>query len=133
MGGVMKRYNGWLTLHFGKKRKDDTVDDAIRLMNTSEYGNMACLFTSSGASARKFRDERDALARMAEGLIAKNDAKLASFLHAPLDGAPAPTCIPSHLPVRFPRRPGAVPLKDLRGPTVPIPPRNSEQWSIKSM
>ncbi len=29
MGGVMKRYNGWLTLHFGKKRKDDTVDDAI--------------------------------------------------------------------------------------------------------
>jgi malonate-semialdehyde dehydrogenase (acetylating)/methylmalonate-semialdehyde dehydrogenase len=35
----------------------DTVDDAIELVNSGEYGNMACLFTSSGAAARKFRYE----------------------------------------------------------------------------
>jgi malonate-semialdehyde dehydrogenase (acetylating) / methylmalonate-semialdehyde dehydrogenase len=35
----------------------DTVDDAIRLVNSSEYGNMACLFTSNGSAARKFRYE----------------------------------------------------------------------------
>ena len=28
-GEVMKRYNGWLTLDLDKKRKDDTVKDAI--------------------------------------------------------------------------------------------------------
>jgi len=35
----------------------ETVDEAIALVNSGEYGNMACLFTSSGASARKFRNE----------------------------------------------------------------------------
>ena len=35
----------------------DTVDDAIELVNKSAYGNMACLFTSSGAAARQFRYE----------------------------------------------------------------------------
>jgi malonate-semialdehyde dehydrogenase (acetylating)/methylmalonate-semialdehyde dehydrogenase len=35
----------------------DTVEEAIALVNRSEYGNMACLFTSSGAAARKFRYE----------------------------------------------------------------------------
>ena len=35
----------------------DTVDDAIQLINSGKYGNMACLFTSSGAAARKFRYE----------------------------------------------------------------------------
>lgn len=34
-----------------------TIDDAIALVNASPYGNMACLFTSSGAAARKFRYE----------------------------------------------------------------------------
>lgn len=34
-----------------------TIDEAITLVNSSEFGNMACLFTSSGASARKFRSE----------------------------------------------------------------------------
>ncbi|HET8909616.1 MAG TPA: CoA-acylating methylmalonate-semialdehyde dehydrogenase [Ktedonobacterales bacterium] len=34
-----------------------TIDDAIALVNTSPFGNMACLFTSSGAAARKFRYE----------------------------------------------------------------------------
>ncbi len=33
------------------------IDDAIAMVNGGEYGNMACLFTSSGASARKFRYE----------------------------------------------------------------------------
>ncbi|MCL1473349.1 CoA-acylating methylmalonate-semialdehyde dehydrogenase [Argonema antarcticum] len=38
----------------------DTIDDAIALVNSSEWGNMACLFTTSGAAARKFRYEVDA-------------------------------------------------------------------------
>jgi len=33
------------------------IDEAIELVNAASYGNMACLFTSSGASARKFRYE----------------------------------------------------------------------------
>jgi malonate-semialdehyde dehydrogenase (acetylating)/methylmalonate-semialdehyde dehydrogenase len=35
----------------------DTVEAAIDLVNHSAYGNMACLFTSSGAAARQFRYE----------------------------------------------------------------------------
>ena len=35
----------------------NTIDEAIAYVNTSSYGNMACLFTGSGASARKFRNE----------------------------------------------------------------------------
>ena len=38
----------------------DTIDEAIELVNTGHYGNMACLFTSSGAAARKFRYEAEA-------------------------------------------------------------------------
>ncbi|RPI94848.1 MAG: CoA-acylating methylmalonate-semialdehyde dehydrogenase, partial [Chloroflexi bacterium] len=34
-----------------------TVDEAIQLVNSGQFGNMACLFTSSGAAARKFRSE----------------------------------------------------------------------------
>ncbi len=37
-----------------------SLDEAIRLVNDRAYGNMACLFTSSGAAARKFRYEADA-------------------------------------------------------------------------
>jgi malonate-semialdehyde dehydrogenase (acetylating) / methylmalonate-semialdehyde dehydrogenase len=37
----------------------ETIDDAIALVNGGDYGNMACLFTSSGASARKFRYEAE--------------------------------------------------------------------------
>jgi len=33
----------------------DTVEDAIAFVNSGEYGNMACIFTSSGTAARKFR------------------------------------------------------------------------------
>jgi malonate-semialdehyde dehydrogenase (acetylating)/methylmalonate-semialdehyde dehydrogenase len=35
----------------------DSVEGAIELVNNSAYGNMACLFTSSGAAARQFRYE----------------------------------------------------------------------------
>jgi malonate-semialdehyde dehydrogenase (acetylating)/methylmalonate-semialdehyde dehydrogenase len=34
-----------------------TLDEAISIVNSGAYGNMACLFTSSGAAARKFRYE----------------------------------------------------------------------------
>jgi malonate-semialdehyde dehydrogenase (acetylating)/methylmalonate-semialdehyde dehydrogenase len=34
-----------------------TVDDAIAFINRGTYGNMACLFTSGGSQARKFRNE----------------------------------------------------------------------------
>ena len=35
----------------------DTVEDAIGIVNRSAFGNMACLFTSSGSAARQFRYE----------------------------------------------------------------------------
>ena len=35
----------------------DTLDEAIQFINSGTYGNMACLFTQSGAAARKFRHE----------------------------------------------------------------------------
>jgi len=38
----------------------ETIDEAIALVNRSPWGNMACLFTSSGAAARKFRYEAEA-------------------------------------------------------------------------
>lgn len=37
----------------------ETVDEAIALVNSGRYGNMACLFTTSGANARKFRYEAE--------------------------------------------------------------------------
>ena len=33
------------------------LDEAIKLVNASQYGNMACIFTSSGGAARRFRYE----------------------------------------------------------------------------
>ncbi len=38
----------------------ETIEEAIALVNATSYGNMACLFTSSGAAARKFRYEAQA-------------------------------------------------------------------------
>lgn len=35
----------------------DTLDEALTIINNSVYGNMACIFTSSGGYARKFRSE----------------------------------------------------------------------------
>jgi len=37
-----------------------SLEEAIQQINTNSYGNMACIFTSSGASARKFRSEVEA-------------------------------------------------------------------------
>ncbi len=34
-----------------------SIDDAISVINRLPYGNMACLFTSSGAAARRFRHQ----------------------------------------------------------------------------
>jgi malonate-semialdehyde dehydrogenase (acetylating)/methylmalonate-semialdehyde dehydrogenase len=36
-----------------------TIEEAIAFTNTGHYGNMACLFTSSGAKARQFRHEAE--------------------------------------------------------------------------
>jgi malonate-semialdehyde dehydrogenase (acetylating)/methylmalonate-semialdehyde dehydrogenase len=36
------------------------LSEAIALVNDRSYGNMACIFTSSGAAARQFRNEADA-------------------------------------------------------------------------
>jgi malonate-semialdehyde dehydrogenase (acetylating)/methylmalonate-semialdehyde dehydrogenase len=36
------------------------IDEALALVNSGRYGNMACLFTDSGSAARRFRYEADA-------------------------------------------------------------------------
>ncbi|MGQ4650405.1 CoA-acylating methylmalonate-semialdehyde dehydrogenase [Lyngbya aestuarii] len=38
----------------------ETIEEAIALVNSGKWGNMACLFTSSGAAARQFRYEAEA-------------------------------------------------------------------------
>jgi malonate-semialdehyde dehydrogenase (acetylating)/methylmalonate-semialdehyde dehydrogenase len=38
----------------------DSLDEAIALVNSGAYGNMACIFTGSGGAARKFRHEVEA-------------------------------------------------------------------------
>ncbi len=38
----------------------NTIDEAIAYINRSRYGNMACVFTSSGLNARRFRNEAEA-------------------------------------------------------------------------
>lgn len=38
----------------------NTIDEALQFVNSGNYGNMACLFTGSGANARRFRNEADA-------------------------------------------------------------------------
>ncbi len=38
----------------------EALDDAVRIVNDRAYGNMACIFTGSGAAARQFRNEADA-------------------------------------------------------------------------
>lgn len=35
----------------------DTLDDAIELVNSGNYGNSACIFTHSGSAARRFRHD----------------------------------------------------------------------------
>jgi malonate-semialdehyde dehydrogenase (acetylating)/methylmalonate-semialdehyde dehydrogenase len=38
----------------------DSVESALEFINSGSYGNMACLFTNSGANARKFRNAANA-------------------------------------------------------------------------
>lgn len=38
----------------------ESLDEAISFVNRNNYGNMACLFTGSGLSARTFRNQADA-------------------------------------------------------------------------
>jgi len=37
----------------------ENIEQAIAFVNGGQYGNMACLFTSSGGAARKFRYEAE--------------------------------------------------------------------------
>ncbi|OGO11923.1 MAG: methylmalonate-semialdehyde dehydrogenase (acylating) [Chloroflexi bacterium RBG_16_47_49] len=37
----------------------NTLEDAMGLVNNTKYGNMACIFTSNGSAARKFRNEAE--------------------------------------------------------------------------
>ena len=59
----------------------ETVDEAIALVNTGSYGNQACLFTTSGANARKFRHEAEV------GNIGINIAVAAPMAFFPFSGA----------------------------------------------
>lgn len=56
------------------------IDEAIELVNRSSFGNMACLFTSSGAAARKFRYEARA------GNIGVNLGVAAPMAYFPFSG-----------------------------------------------
>jgi malonate-semialdehyde dehydrogenase (acetylating)/methylmalonate-semialdehyde dehydrogenase len=56
------------------------MDEAIRIVNQSNYGNMACLFTSSGSAARKFRHDADA------GNIGINIGVAAPMAYFPFSG-----------------------------------------------
>lgn len=57
-----------------------TIDDAIQIVNQGQYGNMACLFTSSGSAARKFRNEAEA------GNIGINIGVAAPMAYFPFSG-----------------------------------------------
>ncbi len=60
------------------KAKD--IDEAIRLINAGRYGNMACLFTTSGHAARRFRYEVEA------GNIGINVGVAAPMAYFPFSG-----------------------------------------------
>ncbi|HEY0284256.1 MAG TPA: aldehyde dehydrogenase family protein, partial [Vicinamibacterales bacterium] len=59
----------------------ETLDEAIALVNAGSYGNQACLFTSSGANARRFRHEAEV------GNIGVNIAVAAPMAFFPFSGA----------------------------------------------
>ncbi|MCK5921921.1 MAG: CoA-acylating methylmalonate-semialdehyde dehydrogenase [Methylococcales bacterium] len=58
----------------------NTIEEAIAFVNGGQYGNMACLFTSSGAAARKFRYEGQA------GNIGINIGVAAPMAYFPFSG-----------------------------------------------
>jgi malonate-semialdehyde dehydrogenase (acetylating)/methylmalonate-semialdehyde dehydrogenase len=57
-----------------------TIEDALEFVNNGAYGNMACLFTSSGSAARKFRYEAEA------GNIGINIGVAAPIAYFPFSG-----------------------------------------------
>jgi malonate-semialdehyde dehydrogenase (acetylating)/methylmalonate-semialdehyde dehydrogenase len=60
ISGVRKGMDCYETEIFGPVAvclEVDTIDDAIELINSNEYGNGVALFTQSGAMARKFQNE----------------------------------------------------------------------------
>ena len=59
----------------------EDIDDAIALVNSGRYGNQACLFTSNGASARKFRYEAEV------GNVGINVGVAAPMAYFPFSGA----------------------------------------------
>jgi malonate-semialdehyde dehydrogenase (acetylating)/methylmalonate-semialdehyde dehydrogenase len=59
----------------------EDIDAAIALVNSGSYGNQACLFTTSGASARKFRHEAEV------GNVGINVAVAAPMAFFPFSGA----------------------------------------------
>ena len=58
----------------------ESLDDAIAMVNDRAYGNMGCIFTSSGAAARKFRQEAVA------GNIGVNIGVAAPMAYFPFSG-----------------------------------------------
>jgi malonate-semialdehyde dehydrogenase (acetylating)/methylmalonate-semialdehyde dehydrogenase len=60
--------------------ESNTLDDAIELLSRSSFGNSAAIFTSSGASARKFRYEVQA------GNIGVNIGVAAPMAYFPFSG-----------------------------------------------
>jgi malonate-semialdehyde dehydrogenase (acetylating)/methylmalonate-semialdehyde dehydrogenase len=58
----------------------ETVDEAIGLLNSGNYGNMACLFTRNGAAARQFRYQAEV------GNIGINLGVAAPMAHFPFSG-----------------------------------------------
>ncbi|MDJ0757530.1 MAG: CoA-acylating methylmalonate-semialdehyde dehydrogenase [Ardenticatenaceae bacterium] len=58
----------------------NNIDEAIDFVNTGQYGNMACLFTTSGYAARKFRHEAQA------GNIGINIGVAAPMAYFPFSG-----------------------------------------------
>lgn len=57
-----------------------TIDEAIAIVNERSYGNMACIFTSDGANARRFRYEVNA------GNVGINVGVAAPMAHFPFSG-----------------------------------------------
>jgi malonate-semialdehyde dehydrogenase (acetylating)/methylmalonate-semialdehyde dehydrogenase len=58
----------------------DSFEDAIAMVNDRAYGNMACIFTTNGAAARKFRVEANA------GNIGVNVGVAAPMAYFPFSG-----------------------------------------------
>ena len=73
--------DGDLRTRFCRCINVDTLDEHIALVNSGTYGNQACLFTSSGANARRFRHEAEV------GNIGVNIAVAAPMAFFPFSGA----------------------------------------------